>query len=88
MVSRSANQKYCDNAAPKTDSSDILLVYAATYGHVAFATDKGSQFMQTFVKVTTEASPDKSFTNILFKKLEQESKNQIVVTRLWNQWIG
>ena len=54
-----------DSAVPGTDSGHFIIVYASTHGNVAFTTNSGSQLTQTFVRVTTEASPDKSFTKII-----------------------
>ena len=65
MVSRSARQTRHNSTVPTTDSSDILLVYAATRGHVAYTTYRGSRLTQTFIEVTTEAADDKPITKII-----------------------
>ena len=55
-----------DSPVPGTDSGHFVIVYASTYGNVAFTnTHGGSHLTQTFVRVTTEASSDKSFTKII-----------------------
>ena len=50
---------------PGTDSAHFAILYASTYGNAAFAIrGVGCQMTQTFVKVTTEASLDKTFIQI------------------------
>lgn len=54
------------NTTSGTDSGHFVIVYASTYGNVAYyARNRGSHLTQTFVRVTTEASPDKTFTKII-----------------------
>ena len=53
------------STAPGTDSADFAILYASTYGNVAYVTKRGSQLTQTFVKVTSEASLDKTFIDII-----------------------
>ena len=54
----------CTKAVSVTDSGHFAILYASTYGNVAFITDKGSRLTQTFVEVTLEASSDKTFVQI------------------------
>ena len=66
MIQKSSfTQTHCRRAVSTTDSSDILLLYAATRGYVSFTTYRGSRLTQTFVEVTDQANPDKSFTQII-----------------------
>ena len=61
-----AGEKSClISGAGGADSAHIAIIYASTYGKVAYATNKGSQMTQTFVDVTTEATPDKDFLGII-----------------------
>ena len=65
LVPRNAHRNHRDRRATITDTSDILLVYAATRGHIAYATHSGSILTQTFIEVTREAADDKSITKII-----------------------
>ena len=68
MVARSADVDMISiNSSPAavTDSSHFAIVYASTYGNVAFASSRGSQLTQTFVSVIAEATPEESFTDII-----------------------
>ena len=49
----------------KLDTSDFLLVYASTHGHVAYSTSRGSRLTRTFTEVTKEAADDKTITKII-----------------------
>ena len=63
---------HLSSAVPGTDSAHFAIVYASTYGNVAYTTNRGSHLTQTFVRVTTEASPDRTFIEII-----QEVKTRI-----------
>ena len=65
IVPKSACQTLRNRIVSKTDTSDMLLVYAATRGHVAYTTYRGSRLTQTFIEVTREATGNKSITNII-----------------------
>lgn len=60
------------SAVPGTDSGHFAILYASTYGNVAYITKNGSRLTQTFVRVTSEASLDKTFIQIT-----QEVKTRI-----------
>ena len=63
----SISLKHQDSAPTRSDSLDFLIIYAATNGNVAFATNKGSYLTQTFVKVTTKADETDSLRDIITK---------------------
>lgn len=69
------------NIEPVTDSGDFLIVYASTYGNVAYINSEGSQMTQAFVEVTNKANSGTSFTKIIHKvnaKLQQSNSPQTV----------
>ena len=67
--------------AAKLDTSDFLLVYAATRGHVAVGhKNQGSVMTQTFIKVTNEAAKNKTITDIIQEvKIRVEKHEQQTV---------
>ena len=77
---KSAGQNSTDRSVRKLITSDFLLVYASTSGHVAFCTDRGSRLTQTFTEVTNEAADDDTITNIIreVKARVQEHGKQMV----------
>ena len=50
---------------PVTDSMHFMIIFASTYGNVAYTTDNGSHLTQTFVTVMNEAGPDTPFKVII-----------------------
>ena len=62
---------------PGTDSANFAILYASTHGNVSYITGKGSQLTQTFVEVTSEASLDKTFIQIV-----QEVQTRIQDSRM------
>ena len=65
LFPKSASQN-SRNRRVKLDTSDFLLVYAATHGHVALGNkDQGSVMTQTFIEVTKEAAHNKTITDII-----------------------
>jgi hypothetical protein len=66
LIPRSANQNPSDRRLPRLYTSDFLLVYASTHGHVAYSTQEGgSRLTQTFIEVTNEATENKTITEII-----------------------
>ena len=66
LVPRSAGQNPRNRRSSLLDTSDFLLVYASTHGHVAYIdTESGSRLIQTFIEVTNEAADDKTITRII-----------------------
>ena len=80
LVPRGAGQNPSDRRVAKLDTSDFLLVYASTHGHVAYSTSGGSRLTQTFIEVTKEAADDKTITEIIreVKARVQEHGQQMV----------
>ena len=65
-TSRKSASQNSRNRRVKLDTSDFLLVYASTRGHVALGDkDQGSVMTQIFIEVTKEAADDKTITEII-----------------------
>ena len=71
----STSLSHLERVEIRSDSVDFLIVYAATDGHVAFATDKGSYLTQAFVKVTSKADETDSLQEII-RKVKVEVHDQ------------
>ena len=93
LVPKSVSQNPSNRRVAKLDTSDshFLLVYAATHGHVAYSTERGSLLTQTFIEVTNEAPNDKTITKIIreVKARVQEHGQQTVesVDRLTREYF-
>ena len=64
---------------PVMDLADFLILYASSYGHVAYMDSRGSQMTQAFVKFTNEADTNTTFIKITQKvkmKLQQSHNPQ------------
>jgi hypothetical protein len=61
----SASLKRSDSIAIRSDSADFLIIYTATDGKAAFATDKGIHLTQALVKVTSKAHKEDSLQDIV-----------------------
>ena len=91
LVPKSAGQNTHNRRSAKLDTSNFLLVYASTHGHVAYSTERGSLLTQTFIEVTNEAADDKTITEIIreVKARVQEHGQQTVesVDRLTHEYF-
>ena len=65
LLPKSAGQNPRNRRVARLDTSNFLLVYASTHGHVAYTTERGSRLTQTFIEVTNEAADDKTITEII-----------------------
>jgi hypothetical protein len=75
LIPKSVSKNPRDRRAARLDTSDFLLVYAATHGHVAYATFNGSLLTQTFIKVTNEATENETITEII-REVKARVQNQ------------
>lgn len=67
---------------PGTDSAHFMIIFASTYGHVAYATGNGSHLTQTFVTVMGEANYDDSL-----QVITQEVKERVQRLNLGHQTV-
>lgn len=78
---------------PRADTSDFIIIYASTYGNVAYADSvEGSHLTQTFVTVIEKANRDRTLLDMLTMVKHKIQKSKVrqtveVVDRLTKQYF-